>query len=371
MSKWTPALTLLSLVSFSSNLFGWGNGRNSVPPLETVQPTVTHFPLMEDLGWYTKESLLIWKPSEDDLDYGSRIAVKGSSIAPSSAKLKVKSPDFNWSTGARLAIGKYLPHHDQWDIALTTTYFYGTADGKTSANPSQGSVITSNWADTILGNNVLHSSMHWKLNYFTWDLAAGRNYLLTRNLILHPNAGLRAGLFYTDYESTYSQNFILTGGASVVSKTKFKSTDELWGIGPRIAMDLAFNFQKHWAILGNVGVSLLYSGYNVKENIEGAQIVGQGVQPVNLRTSSSGNPLVPNVEGAIGLGWEQWVRKNTVRVAASFMFEATEWFNVNHLYHFEPGNTMIGQQNIPVSQPDKHSGNLGLMGFSVNLQVDF
>jgi hypothetical protein len=195
----------------------------------------------------------------------------------------------------------------------------------------------------------------------------GRNYLLTREFNLHPSAGLRTGLFYIDYESKYSQSF--TGNP--ISKTRFESTDKMWGIGPRVALDLAFNFRKHWAILGNVGASLLYSSYDIKENIAGAQLVNQAVQSVNLKTSSSGNSLVPNIEGSIGLGWERWVRKNTVRVATSFMFEATEWFDVNHFYHFEPGHTIVGSQNIPVSQPDEHSGNLGLMGFSINLQVDF
>jgi hypothetical protein len=362
MSRWIRTLTLFSLAAYSSNLLGWGNGQRPLV-LDTPQPPRKDFPLQENQGWYTKESLLIWKPSEGGLDYASHL-----SVSDSLTTLKTKAPEFNWGTGARLAIGRYLPNHNQWDISLTTTYFYGSADNKTSASPGQNSVITANWASTLLGNDVLHGSVNWRLNYFTWDLMVGRNYLLTQDIVFHPSVGLRAGLLYTDYKSKYSQQF---SGSPTVYKTEFESDDTLWGIGPRVAMDLAYNFKSHWAILGNIGISLLYSGYDVEENINGAQLVGQVVQSTNLKTSSSGNPLTTNIEGAIGLGWEQWVRSNTVRVAASFMFEATQWFDINHFYHFEPGTTSVGGKTLPISQSDAHSGNLGLMGFSINLQVDF
>jgi hypothetical protein len=111
--------------------------------------------------------------------------------------------------------------------------------------------------------------------------------------------------------------------------------------------------------------------FGLSWSLHGSQLVGLAVQPVKLKTSSDGSSSLPNIDGSVGLGWERWIRKNTVRVAASFMFEASQWFNANHLYHFEPGHTTVGTQNIPVSQPDEQSGNLGLMGFSLNLQVDF
>src|SRR5688572_13287179 len=118
MTQWFSSLLLLSFSIFTSHLLGWGTSNYAIPPLQSSPaiPSSASFPLNADQAWSVKSSLLVWRPYQDDIDSGFTLTIP--SITPTISKDKTQNVDFKWGTGVRLALGRYLPHHEQWDISL-------------------------------------------------------------------------------------------------------------------------------------------------------------------------------------------------------------------------------------------------------------
>lgn len=347
---------LLSIYLLATSItYGWRS--------ETAKPSLPisekRFPLNESQAWYLEQSYLIWKPHEDNLWYTAKTGVhsRGGAVF----KIKKETPDFGWYSGARVVLGRYLPKHGQWDIFLATTYYYAPTDDHTHADRSKGTVLNPRWVPDFI-DGVTSSKVTWRLNYFTWDLALGRYFTLTKKLNIHPLFGLRAALIYQDY-----RNRSINEGADQFS-LYFKAREDLWGIGPRGGVDFDFKFQRRWSILGSISSSLILGGYDLEEMMKTSFLDSI----FNLRETNTVREdsfsIRANLEGKIGIGWEYWLAKHHVRLAPSFLFEATNWYNLNQFFtiHREkkPGDIALVKKQPP-------SGSMGLMGFSLNLQVDF
>lgn len=367
--NWIYSIGLFSIMTLS--LHSWGSWREHTltPPIE---PPIAQdkFPLRDAQGWFTEESYLIMKPHEDNLWYSSKLGRKGDPGVSFEFDLKKETPDFGWYSGVRINIGRYLEHHDHWDISLATIYYYASSEDHTDANFSKGKSLTSRWA-VLPPTPMSKADVTWRLNYFTWDLSIARFYQMTNWFYLHPLIGLRAAYITQNYHCHSSAKFSYVSGIQTIPlefTEKFKATNHNWGIGPRIGTDLQFNFRRHWSLLGSLSGSLLLGSYDVKEKIHGTFKEHITLITENDHIREEAFSVRANLEATIGFGWEKWLNKHTVRIAPSFLFEATEWFDINHFFEIrttpKPGDITLVKKIPP-------SGSLGLMGFSINLQVDF
>jgi hypothetical protein len=220
---------------------------------------------------------------------------------------------------------------------------------------------------------ALQTKLNWRINYFTWDLAAGRLYNLTRKVIMHPFISLRTMLIYEKYSNKNETPILDSLIEPTLASTKFKADSSVWGIGPRIGSDFIFNFGHGWSFVGGLSGALVMGRYNLKEKVDGfLPLAGIAPSaPAHLKIKDADTVMRANLEGNIGLGWEKWVREHSVRIAPSFMFEVTQWYLINNW----------SATNLPTSpspgDPDwgmlstRRMGDLGFLGFTVNLQVDF
>jgi hypothetical protein len=373
-------LLLLSSIAMATALHGWGSSDYVSIPLQTTPAfsSASSFPLNADQAWFVKPSLLVWRPYQDDIDPGSTILL--SSLSPMEEKIKIQNVDFEWATGIRLTIGRYLPHHEQWDITLASTYFYSEAEkeikGKGVSDLSSLSLpnakfINEGWNPTLLGPGI-KTDLSWRVNYYTWDLAIGRLFLLTPKIVIHPFLCLRSMLIYEKY-SNKNHSFSLdpTGAFFTPRTSRFRLRDSVWGIGPRIGSDFSFYFGHRWSFMGSLSGSVVMGRYNLKERIDGF-ILGSTPSTgpsTKLDIRDADTNMHANLEGNIGLGWEKWVRNHTVRIAPSFLFEVSQWFLIN--------NWVATSLPSTTGNPDwgmlssRRMGDLGFLGFNVNLQIDF
>lgn len=370
MSKnWIYSIGLSSLITLS--LHSWGGWREQTFSQVIDPPIVENqFPLADSQGWFMEESYLILKPHEDNLWYSAKLGRSGTAGDHFDLKVKKETPDFGWYSGVRVNIGRYLEHHDHWDISLSTTYYYASTEDHSNANFSKGTSLTSRWA-VIPSTTMTKADVSWRLNYFTWDLSAARFYQMTSWFYIHPLVGLRAAYITQDYNSRASSAFNLVTSIQTIPielSEKFKASNDQWGIGPRLGTNLQFNFRRHWSLLGTLTGSLLLGSYKVKESN-----IGKFKEHIFLnierdRIHESAFSIKANLEAAIGLGWEKWFKNRTVRFAPSFLFEASEWFDMNHFFEIR---TTPKPADIALAKKIPPSGSLGLMGFSINIQVDF
>ncbi len=349
MKKWLLLISPLFLLHTSVE--AWG-GRYNHPPVTTDSASLdTHFPLNEEQGWFTEESYLLLKPTLGDLEYGDMISF---GEGDHSTKIKVKSPSFEWNSGVRLGIGRYLPNHDKWDVSLYSTYFYGQAEDTVHGNLDhlKGLATSYNPFVVILSEKT---EATWRLNYFVWDLMLGRQFAMTPQIVFHPYIGLRGALMYTTFTSkNFGDMFIASH--LVAGNSKVKMHENFWGIGARIGSNLDYKFTGNWSFLGNLAGSLLYGRYHVRE--KSVTHITPPTPTLTSKTRDHDNAIRVNLEGAVGLGWETWFQNNTIRVAPNLQFEGSLWFDMNDFI-------------MPSNIFSQDHGNLGLMGLTFNLQVDF
>ena len=363
------AYYLSTLVAFSltTTLGAWGH---KAPMHQVNEPVDDHFPLHPKQAWALEESLLVWKTYEDDTDYAVRRVLTTLPDSSQRAKQTIKHPTFDWNTGVRVKLTRYLPSNDPWDVNLIGTYFYDQAESDRSVNFILGSssqdVLISTW-DTTGAGFASKARASTKMNFFTIDLTAGRYYSLTRKINIHPFIGIRTALNYQDYKAS----FINPSSNPSSENPRFKGEFDFWGVGPRIGTDIALRFGRHWSLLGTFGASLFGGRYEIDQTFTGASSLVQNGATYHEKITDKDTVLRSNIDASLGLGWEKWVRKKTVCISPSFVFEVSEWFSMKRWVdsHFYTGSFSSGSD--PVIYPHRRYSDLGLMGFNINLKVDF
>lgn len=370
MSK-AISFSALTLVSLSSILGAWGPRTSLDQPKE---PLDLHFPLSPNQAWAVEESLLVWKTYEDDVDYAVRRTVDNPSSKVEQERYRIKHPDFKWGTGVRLKISRYLPSSDPWDVNFIGTYYYSEGSGSINLGSiSDTSVLldrlSSTW-DTQSLSIAEDAKANTHMNFFTFDLTAGRYYSLTRKVDIHPFIGIRSVLNYQGYKTGYTSTLSL--GSDPLTKTSFNGTHDFWGIGPRVGTDLSLRFGRHWSLLAGFAGSFFVGRYDVEETFKGKTHIAQTVTPYREKLEDEDTVLRSNIDASLGLGWEKWLRGGTVRIAPSFVFEVSEWFSMKRWINTHNANTTITTAGTqPRIQTHRRYSDLGLMGFNINLQIDF
>ncbi len=372
--KW---LSLFALTLVSS-LHGWSRHvvwPAQIEPTLRPKPEIHDFPLNEAQEWFVKPSYLIMIPNVDSVDYGYKVE------APTNLdrKFKTERPVFDWGSGVRIGVGRYLPHHDHWDFSVTTTYIYNDSDSHAHVKMSpvplsaieQEPVINIGW--TPINTEALKVQTQYLLNYFTWDLQVRRQYVLSKNVTFEPFLGLRFPLIYQKYHLRPTGAFYneITE-ESFLDRVSFKIRDHFYGGGPRLGYDLSYLFQNQWRFLGQLAASFIYSNQSIHEKGSGylTDLTTNRLTPSQLKYHQTITALRTNLELKLGLGWETWVRQNSVRIAPSFVFEMSEWFDLIHWSHFQTPTSFFGSADYGL-RPEERTGDFGLMGFALNLQIDF
>lgn len=354
----------LSLLSHAS-LYSWSMGNRS-QEIESKVPQ--NFPFSQQQEWFTEESYLLMKPYAGNMMYGNKNTFEQTEDFTYNNKIKVQEPEFEWSSGVRVAVGRYLPNHDLWDIGFTTTFYYSDTSDKTKANAANNVGFNPSFFASL---TTLQDSgkFDWKLNYWTLDLMVGRLFDMTETTVFHPYFGLRGSL---QYQHAHASAFLFKdSGDGIQSNLNTRSgvDNDFWGVGPRVGTAFIYYFENHFSFLANISASLLVGAQHlkqkVKENLTTIRDGDVSYRFQTLKTHDSLEVIRSNVEASVGLGWERWLKNNTVRVAPSLNFEGALWFAMNQLSNFYPS----GSSNTNVQK--RRHGNLGLMGVSFNLQVDF
>lgn len=325
------------------------------------------FPRDQEQKWNVEPSYLYMKPVMTNIDYGTRIVSKDVTedvtLNSFEHKIKAKKPSFQWDSGVRLGIGRFLPGNAKWDIALVGTYFYGQAKNHTKANIEEGQGIFPTYIPGFF-ELADKGSVNWTLNYFTLDLKLGRLFKMTPNIVIHPYAGIRSTFQYQDYSAKYHATIDLKGPIRNTS-IKNRMHNDFWGVGPMVGTQFSYFFQPKWTILGNLDASFALGQQSLREKQLVVNADPDETTQFPTKSRDVLHPVRVGLGGNIGLGWEDWFQNNTIRFAPSVLFEGVIWFAMNQLWQTDEFITELRTRAI------RKTGNLALMGLVFDLQVDF
>ncbi len=380
MNKLVPAITLIALISIQNPVHAtWASKNKDKAAKEKAQAPTPGLAVNDKRSFFIEADYLLWRPQLEDASFTIKETTT-TGTGSESVQMKLKQPNYNLSSGARLGIGGY--NSDSWDVGLTGTYLYSQSHKKVHSNTADNQQLVAQWIPSIFGNPVSRAIANWQMNFYVADFAIGREFFLTKRFAVHPLIGLRGFNINQKLKNKFTgiyQEGSSTAPTAVTLSTKFNAYQNIWGIGPRLGLDLNFYLNNNWAFIGGLSGSLLYSNYSIKEKFNGFRdLEATGTLTIsrfNGKIKDNAHLGRANLDAYFGLGWDKWFNSGKNRVAVSLSFEASQWFQMNQWLNLEISNF---DDSIPNSldrddtiMAEKRHGDLSFIGGTLRFQIDF
>ncbi len=305
------------------------------------------------------------------------------SASKSSEKDTVELFDLDYHPGFKVGIGA-AAKRDNWTFNLEYTRYHNEASksgaislddfadstsGEASLNYFRNrNAMTDNglfdlFSYLAISNNfvLLFRSFdsHWKLNFNTIDLVAGRPYFLGTKLTLNPFFGLRGGWIDQNYNLTGLVPFTI-GFFPIIPVAdyayNFLAKSRSWLIGPRVGVKSNWLVGKGFRIFGDAGAALVYQKFKItiKSFIPAQNQLALKIEAHSFHKENSFNPTF---DAALGLGWGSY-------------FNNKRWhFDLSAGYEFQffyAQNEIFGERDSTMD-----SDSLILHGLTLSAKVDF
>lgn len=211
-------------------------------------------------GFYVAIDPLLWQAHENGLPIG--VKTDAPPFFNSSGESKIKQVSFHWAWGFRL-MGGFNFAYDGWDTALSWTFWrpdgskHFSAGQNEAVYPSEGHpALLGGTTTNPTGTTATHAGSHWKLALSLLDLELGREFFVSKYLVLRPFAGLRNAWIKQKFRNNYTglgnNPLAPDTGHSLKQKTDF------WGLGILGGVDTEWFLGCGWGIFANFSGSLLH-----------------------------------------------------------------------------------------------------------------
>ncbi len=364
MSKLLGTIGFLSLFAIQANA-AWTFKKTPKEP----EPT-PGFNNVDNRVGFISGDYLYWIPHLDDMFYAvSQTTDTNSSVAKKHNKYK--QPHFDWTSGARVSVGGYTS--DSWDVGVTGMYIGSTATSSTHTPSNAIGHIIPDFNTNLFSAVATKAHANNRLKFATLDFSVGREFFLTKRFAIHPLIGLRSFGMKQQYRTHYLSAFTSTSKLSptTIIKTSFHAKNTTCGIGPRAGIDLQFYMSEGWAFLGGISGSLLWGSYRVHQSFHGQEASGTAFVPSIVKTTEKNTSLRTNIDAYFGLGYDVWFNCDNNRFYIAFLFEASEWFAMNQFNDSFSATSSGGiGTNVTIEGLRRH-GDLGFIGGTLHLQIDY
>lgn len=335
-----------------------------------VRPVLKH-----QIDIFVEGSMLWWQASEDGLAFlQDNIHFQPSGILNEDT-LVVKEPKFSWDFGFQVGAGYNMPY-DGWDLYASWTLFHpkdskrsasipADANGNAAIGPSPVFYPLFDFFSEVGANLESQpgssTSAKWKLRLDYFDAEFGRESKFGKHLCLRPHAGLRS--VWIDQTLTVTSLFFFD--PRTVSNSDFVSENKcnFWGLGPRVGLDMQWNFGVGLSLFSDLALASLYGHYSTSINETATPDVGTGRAEDN--TNAYKRKSVARFAGDfdIGLRWQRTFH-NSHRDFLGLMLQAG-W----ETHHFLNQNQFV--QGLASVGNTVNQGDLTTQGLTIKARLDF
>ena len=288
-------------------------------------------------GWDTffTVSFIYWEAIQGGMDLAipEQGTISGSTLtdpAPSALGFQPLKTDFEYKPGFQVGLGWSGPK-DNWVLYAEYTWLHGTTSTSRNApNPNVATVdgidlpqsgiwLPSSWMPIATNSRTTHISSQWNYKIDILDGQISRPFYSGARFVLEPFFGLR-GAWIRQHLSMQAANLATTvaiPGATRVAH--YASTSR--AVGPRAGLNGSWFLGYGLRFIGDVAASLLYTGYDISQNVASPDASGTTEFPVKMKMDDV-NGLRPNLDLSIGLGWGSYFgcRSYHWDVSASYDF---------------------------------------------------
>jgi hypothetical protein len=300
---------------------------------------------VDGYGFYLTADALLWTVYNSDNAY----VTNDSDTAVSGITGATSHYNYDWAWGFRAGLG-YYAEHDQWTTDLVFTWFKDTANARRSVVSPASLIQQFGNPDTWTADETVYSHSRANGNLTFYDLAwrIGRDFFVSKYLALNPYVGIRTTWFY--------ENRSLRGNdveSTVVIKQKDKN--DFWGVGPSAGLDARMYFGKHWNMYAKTSAALLWGKFDVSSRSKDVLL-----DTTTDNTSAGKHGIVPNVQLALGLGYNTNFMDDNFNFGINLGYESSFYFGEDQMLQWNSANR-IRYAN----------GNKAMHGFNLNMMFSF
>jgi len=255
-----------------------------------------------------RADFLWWRASVDNMEFGTEIALDTTSASAGTAlfeRARVKKPNQKFDPGFRIGLATICPD-GCWDAAIVWTHFHTVAHARGASIPetSAGYAVDFYPAYSSIGDlPATFAKGRWTLDMDLIDLELAHKYYVTKCLVMRPSLGLRCARIDQGFRAFTTGSFTEDGTINFLSDVHAKNN--FLGVGPRIGIDLEFDFGFGLSLWGQAAGSVLFGtfdrhfreDYTATGTDSVTTLVGDGKQSAD-RASRAVTDL------AIGLKWD-------------------------------------------------------------------
>jgi hypothetical protein len=321
---------------------------------------------------YVAGSFIYWRASADYLASGfldNSFSPDPDDFANISMNGSVLEPDFEYKPGFKLGLG-YKIHRDRWDLFAEYTQLYQTTSTHEQVKPG-GQHIHAIWlvfiAPVLLQDEFQSVSSKWKTNFDILDVEVARNFFCGRYLAFRSSLGLRTLWLDQKYNLVYKT----LGNAIPVFAFNHSSS---WGIGPRFAIDTAWNLTGGFKVIGDIAVSLLHveDQVRVKQTIPFLLTQPGITTDVIYKNRESIGLVKPILDVSLGLSWGRPLFKQKCAFDISVTYDYSIYWDqgsiqLGHAPIVAPGSPL----QVIVGSAALSTGNVSVQGLEARARFDF
>ncbi len=322
-------------------------------------------------GWFLEGEALLWHARSSGTDWA---LVLDQALFPQRGY--IKSLDFSWDWGFRVAAGKFFTH-DAWDAQLIYTRFHTNDHAKvdldfTTPQGTGGSEGSTGPSGTSLG------TFQYKLAYDCLDLELGKSMFSSSRLNLRPHAGVKS-LWMNGKGRLSSANFIdaLDTFLPVAGNVNIKVLDQskFWGIGPKAGIDVNWFFTKQLRLRSAVEGSLQWSYFQViEEELINVEPVGSAQTSSTTRIKANMHKFVPTARMMMGLSWGNYINNEKNFLEVGLDYEVNYFWRANQQLSQEdttPANLTLSNTQSVRLLFDRISDDVAFQGVTFRVKFDF
>ena len=298
---------------------------------------------------------IYWTIREDGLEFAATTGFASSSTNTSTSQGKIFHPEFKFEPGFKAGLGLDFDH-DGWDLYAQYTWLRAKHDHE-HVHPSPTTLLIDFF---ILVNGAFtggvgstatwtSASAKWHEDFNVVDLELGRNFYISRYLMLRPHFGLK-GTWQTQKFDVSFDGTISTQSTTISSTNH----ENIWGIGIRAGLDTAWHFTRSFSLYGDIAVTGLWEQFEIKRSdLLFNNVTRTGT--VGFHAKNNFHTIEPIFEWEIGLRWETW------------------WCDDDYHFSIEAGweeQTWLGQNQF-ISTGSNGDNLLSLQGLTTGIRFDF
>jgi len=319
-------------------------------------------PMIQGNDVYMFGQAIYWQPQEIGTNYARVSQPGGAASGQSVTNIEEKAIEFKWTWGFRAGIG-YDMDYDQWDTKAYYTWLHTSREANASTvqqiatGPGTGfkGIVSSPVYLSQVSDGSDNAAASWELHYSVIDWDLGRAYMISKNLSMRPNIGVKGG-WINQHLNGHSESFAgQTAGFTGSTKQTYKQKNDTWFVGPSFGVDSKWNLgnvdDHYFNLFGDLQGALMYGHYTNSYRQSG--VVNGTLQYPSNRTMAM---VVPMLKAMMGFGWDVNFNNDTCHFGLKLGYELQYWFGMNHMV-----------QNAQANQ----AGDLAFQGGTVDVRFDF